>query len=319
MRKSTDVNLLALVRTERPEGISTSRVCKLLGVNRASVYYKATGGAKESIKQVEPISEKKRIVSPRPIGIEQDIDITGLDEKEARMRIIYAMYEMLPTSGARKMARICSACGLPTTRYRAAKLMGEMRIHTIYPKPNLSAPAKHSKKFPYLLKNKKIWCPNQVWSIDITYIPTRHGHMYLTAIIDWYSRLIVGWNLADTLEVSHVKACVETAIKNYGTPGIMNSDMGSQFTSNEYIELLARHGIVQSMDGRDRWVDNVVIERWFRTCKSECIRINDFISPREIRAGIGQFVSIYNDVRLHASLDYITPRMCYESAFKAAA
>lgn len=307
-----------LARTERPEGISTSRACELLGVNRASVYYKTTKTEK-STEKAKPVSKKKRVVSPRSVGIMTDIDITGLNEKEARMRIIYTMHEVLPTSGARKMARMCSACGLSTTRYRAGALMGEMRIHTIYPKPNLSAPAKHSKKFPYLLKNKRIWCPNQVWSIDITYIPTRHGHMYLTAIIDWYSRLIVGWNLADTLEVSHVKTCVETAIKDYGVPGIINSDMGSQFTSNEYIELLARHGIVQSMDGRDRWVDNVVIERWFRTCKSECIRINDFVSPRELRAGIRQFVGVYNDVRLHASLDYITPRMCYESAFRAVA
>ena len=130
----------------------------------------------------------------------------------------------------------------------------------IYPKPNLSQPGKGHKKFPYLLRNKPIWLSNQVWAIDITYIPMERGHMYLTAILDWHSRYIVGWALSDTLETAPVIEAVKTAILQYGTPGIINSDQGSQFTSEEYVNLLAENGIRQSMDGKARWVDNVRIE-----------------------------------------------------------
>jgi putative transposase len=195
--------------------------------------------------------------------------------------------------------------------------MDEMGIYAIYPKPNLSKPGKEHKRFPYLLKNKSILFPNQVWAIDITYIPMKHGHMYLTAIIDWYSRFIVGWALSDTLDTSPVIEALTLAMKQYGTPCIINSDQGSQFTSDAYIKLLAENGIRQSMDGKARWVDNVIIERWFRSLKTEYVYINDYASPRELRSGIDGYVLDYNTLRPHQSLDQETPAAEYHKPFSS--
>lgn len=194
--------------------------------------------------------------------------------------------------------------------------MDEMGIYAIYPKPNLSKPGK-GHKFPYLLKNMDIFMPNQVWAVDITYIPMKHGHMYLTAIIDWYSRFIVGWELSDTLDTAPVLEAVKHAIHSYGTPAIINSDQGSQFTSDTYTSFLKEKGIRQSMDGKARWVDNVLIERWFRSLKTEYIYINEYDSPRVLRAGIRQYIDDYNRLRPHQSLDYDTPCERYNTAFVA--
>lgn len=193
--------------------------------------------------------------------------------------------------------------------------MTELGIRAVYPKPNLSKPAVGQQKMPYLLKNKTIFLPNQVWAIDITYIPLRRGHMYLTAIIDWYSRFIVGWALSDTLETTVVLQAVSDAIERYGTPAIINSDQGSQFTSIDYQQLLKQHGIRQSMDGKARWVDNVVIERWFRSLKVEYVYINEYTSPRELRHGIIKYVDEYNLLRPHQSHDYETPARVYTATF----
>ena len=190
-----------------------------------------------------------------------------------------------------------------------------MSIYTIYPKPNLSNPGKEHKRFPYLLKNKSILFPNQVWAIDITYIPMRYGHMYLTTIIDWYSRFIVGWALSDTLDTVPVIGALKDAMEQHGIPCIINSDQGSQFTSDAYIKLLASSGIRQSMDGKARWVDNVIIERWFRSLKVEYVYINGFGSPRELRSGIEGYVQDYNCLRPHQSLDQETPAVVYYSPF----
>jgi len=215
----------------------------------------------------------------------------------------------------RKLRKLLDNEGLKVGRKLVRRYMDEMGIHPIYPKPNLSKPGKGHKKFPYLLKNKSIIFPNQVWAIDITYIPMKHGHMYLTAIIDWHSRFIVGWELSDTLETEAVVKTVRNAIKNYGVPGIINSDQGSQFTSDEYIKLLADEKIRQSMDGKARWVDNVLIERWFRSLKVEYVYINDYVSPKELRQGITEYVEMYNNQRPHQSLDYDTPNDVYLAAF----
>ncbi len=191
-----------------------------------------------------------------------------------------------------------------------------MGIYAIYPKPNLSKPDK-GHKMPYLLKNKNIFLPNQVWAIDITYIPMKHGHMYLTAIIDWYSRLIVGWELSDTLDTAPVLDALKSAIAKHGTPAIINSDQGSQFTSDAYMGFLRQQGIRQSMDGKARWVDNVIIERWFRSLKTEYVYINEYRSPKELRSGIRAYVGDYNALRPHQSLDYETPEAVYSSKFAA--
>lgn len=194
--------------------------------------------------------------------------------------------------------------------------MEEMGIKAIYPKPNLSKPNKEQQKYPYLLKNKAIFLPNQVWAIDITYIPMKRGHMYLTAIIDWHSRFIVGWKLSDTLESSNILETVRKAVETYGIPCILNSDQGSQFTSSDYRQLLISCGIRQSMDGKARWVDNVMIERWFRSLKCDYVYVNEYNSPRELRVGIEQYVSDYNHYRVHQSLDYATPAEVYYGVFE---
>lgn len=189
--------------------------------------------------------------------------------------------------------------------------MDEMGIYAVYPKPNLSKRGKEFKKFPYLLKNKAIFLPNQVWAVDITYIKMGKKHMYLTAIIDWYSRFIVGWALSDALDTTPVLEAVQSAILTYGTPAIINSDQGSQFTSSDYIEYLASQGIRQSMDGKARWVDNVLIERWFRSLKCECIYINEFESPRALRLGIAAYINEYNHERPHSTHDGDYPAEVY--------
>lgn len=162
-----------------------------------------------------------------------------------------------------------------------------------------------------------IFIPNQVWAVDITYIPIRRGHMYLTAIIDWHSRMIMGWALSDTLDTAPVLEAVRSAVQKHGKPGIINSDQGSQFTSNEYRDYLRLSGIRQSMDGKGRWIDNVVIERWFRSLKTEYIHINEFPTPRALRSGIQKYIDDYNRERPHQSLEYETPLYAYEKAFAA--
>ena len=190
-----------------------------------------------------------------------------------------------------------------------------MGIRTIYPKPNLSKPGKEHKKFPYLLKNKAINFSNQVWALDLTYVPMKHGHMYLTAIIDWYSRFVIGWALSDTLDAAPIVVALIQAIEQYGIPGIINSDQGPQFGSEAYINLLRTYGIRQSMDGKARWVDNVIIERWFRSLKTEYIYINDYASPRKLRTGIEVYIRDYNTIRPHQSWNYETPETVYNSSF----
>jgi len=192
------------------------------------------------------------------------------------------------------------------------RYMEEMGIFAVFPKPNLSRPGKGRKPFPYLLRQKMIWLPNQVWAVDITYIAIHKTHMYLTAIIDWYSRFIVGWRLSDTLETAPVLDCMKEAFMNYGIPAIINSDQGVQFTSEEYVNLLKTQGIRQSMDGKARWVDNVIIERWFRSLKTENIYINEYNSPRELRQGIAGYIEAYNVERPHSSLNDLRPAQAYQ-------
>jgi len=236
-------------------------------------------------------------------------------EERAKRRLDY-WHTQLPCAGTRKLRKLLRCHdGIAIGRKRIKRLMDEMGIYAVYPKPNLSKPGKEHKYYPYLLKNKRISFPNQVWAIDITYIPMKQGHMYMTAIIDWYSRYIVGWALSDTLDTSPVIEALTQAMGFYGTPGIINTDQGAQFTSEAYINMMKISGIRQSMDGRARWIDNVIIERWFRSLKTEYIYINDYNNPRELRAGIEDYIRDYNYLRPHQSLDYETPATVYYSSF----
>jgi putative transposase len=265
------------------------RRCELLGIGRWRAYKKP------------PVAD--------PAALER--------EEELKRRIDY-WHTKMPCCGVRKLrALLREEDGLMAGRKLIRRLMNEMGIYAIYPKPNLSIPGKEHKKFPYLLRNKSIDFPNQAWALDITYIPMAQGHMYLTAIIDWHSRFIVGWALSDTLDAAPVIEAVRQAMGQHGVPCIINSDQGSQFTSDAYVKLLKDNNIRQSMDGKARWVDNVIIERWFRSLKTEYVYINEYKSPRELRAGIEAYVREYNDLRPHQSLDYKTPAAVYHSVFLA--
>ena len=260
----------------------------MLGINRSGIYYNAK----------EQTEEQKSW------------------EGHVKARLDY-WNTRRPTLGSRKLLRLLRKEKIEIGRKRVRRFMDEMGIYVVYPKPNLSKPDKRHKKIPYLLRNMNIFIPNQVWAVDITYIPMSRGHMYLTAIVDWHTRLIVGWALSDTLDTAPVLEAVRSAIETHGIPGILNSDQGSQFTSNDYRDYLKRSGVRQSMDGKGRWIDNVIIERWFRSLKTECIYINEFLTPRSLRAGIEEYINDYNCERPHQSLGYETPFHTYQKAFTA--
>jgi putative transposase len=222
-----------------------------------------------------------------------------------------------PAWGVQKLIPLLEKDGLKASRDLIYELQAEMGLKTIYPHKNLSKANQNARKMPYLLKNMRannmIWLPNLVWAIDITYIKMGMSHMFLTAVIDWFSRFIVGWHLSELLDTDPVICALKSAFSNYGYPAIINSDQGTQFTSDDYIKFLADWGIRQSMDGKARWADNVVIERFFRSLKVENIYIYDYCSPRELRIGISSYIDRYNSIRPHQSLDYKTPFDVYHS------
>lgn len=214
-----------------------------------------------------------------------------------------------PAWGSRQLSRQLKAAGMAVGRLKTRRYMDEMGIEAIYPKPNLSKAAKQHPVYPYLLRNFTATRPNQVWSIDITYIRLRHGFIYLTAIIDWYSRMIVGWELDDTLDTRMVTNAVNKAF-SISKPEIMNSDQGSQFTGERYTNLLKQNRVKISMDGVGRWADNIPIERWFRTLKYEEVYLKDYENIREARREISGFIQDYNFLRIHSAID-ATPAYCY--------
>jgi putative transposase len=242
-------------------------------------------------------------------------DEQAIERKERIMSLIDYWHTENPAWGARKIRVLLRNDGYLVTRKTVTKYMREMAIYPIYPGPNTSKRNFKEGIMPYLLRGYVPQFPNQVWSIDITYIKMKRRHMYLTAIIDWYSRLIVGWKLSDTLETAPVLEVVQEAVECHGVPAIINSDQGSQFTSDDYKELLKSLHIRQSMDGKSRWADNIMIERWFRSLKTEKIYIEEYTTERELCACIAAFVDQYNNVRPHESLEYVTPASVFASSF----
>lgn len=235
--------------------------------------------------------------------------------EEAIMGEIDKIHTEMPFLGSRRLIPMLAEKGYNVGRKLIRKLMGIMGLRVIFPKPNLSKRNYRQQILPYLLRNYNAIFPNQVWSIDITYIKLKRSHMYLTAIIDWYSRKIVGWNLSDTLGTESCIAAVNEAVTTHGVPAIINSDQGSQFTSDEYKALLKELGVRQSMDGKSRWADNVMIERWFRSLKTELIYINEYNTPRELRSSIDWYIDTYNNKRPHEALDYDVPSKYYAACF----
>jgi len=202
------------------------------------------------------------------------------------------------------------------SRKQVRRIMKKAGLRALYPGKRTSTPAKHHRKYPYLLRGKSIWLPNQVWATDITYIKLAGGHVYLVAVIDVYSRKILAWQISNTLDTEFCIAALEEAITIYGVPAIFNTDQGSQFTSEAFTATLERYGIRISMDGVNRALDNIYIERFWRTLKYEDIYLNDYHTLAELKAGMKRYMNFYNGERFHASHDYETPNQMYESKFQ---
>jgi len=254
--------------------LSLRRQCRLLGVARSGVY--------------------------RPAAPANDNDL-------AVMRRLDELFTQWPFLGSRRMAMMLRENGFAINRKRVQRLMRKMGIAALSPKPRTTKPEPGHKIFPYLLRNMTIDRPNQVWAADITYIPIGRGFLYLVAIIDWASRAVLAFRLSNTMDVSFCVLALEQALQRFGKPEIFNTDQGSQFTSQAFTGMLAQAGIQISMDGRGRWMDNVFIERLWRSLKHEDIYLKGYGDGREAKAGIGEWIRFYNETRLHQALGYRTP------------
>ncbi len=221
-----------------------------------------------------------------------------------------------PWYGSRQMARYMKRQGHKCGRHRIRRLMRLMRLVPIYQEPNTSKKHPQHKVYPYLLRKLPITRPNQVWCVDITYIPMRRGFLYLVAIMDWYSRKVLSWRLSNSMEAGFCVEALKEAIAKYGKPGIMNSDQGSQFTSFEWTQALKDADVKISMDGKGRWIDNRMIERLWRSLKYECVYLNAFETGSEMRAGISKWLTYYNSERPHSTHGILTPDEAYETKLR---
>lgn len=263
--------------------ISITRQCKLLGLHRSNYYY----------------------------------GYRGLSESaEMFMRLIDERYTAHPYEGSRRIMKWLEKQGHDITRDQVRYLMDKMGLQAIYPKPNTSARSRQEHSvYPYLLNDVCVYYPNQVWCSDITYIRMKHGHIYLIAIMDWYSRYVIDWELSITLEADF---CVETLTRSLKTSicGIFNTDQGAQYTSKAWINALLNKGISISMDGKGRCFDNIFIERLWRSVKYECIFLREFDSVAEVKQALEDYFLYYNTDRYHQSLDYNTPSDIYYGKVK---
>ena len=223
------------------------------------------------------------------------------------MRRIDELFTAWPFLGSRRITQMLKAEGEKINRKRVQRLMRKMGIAALGPKPNTTRSAPGHKIFPYLLRNLKIERPKHVWAADITYLPIGRGFLYLVAIIDWASRAVLAWRISNTMDTSFCLAALEDALARRGRPEIFNTDQGSQFTSAAFTGMLAAAGIKISMDGRGRWMDNVFIERLWRSLKHEDVYLKGYADGREAKAGIAAWMKFYNEQRLHQALGYRTP------------
>ena len=242
------------------------------------------------------------------------------------MRIIDQQFMDTPFFGSRQMSRWLRRQGYKVGRKRVQRLMRLMGLSVIYQKPNTSKPHPEHMIYPYLLRGVDINESDQVWCSDITYIPMRRGFLYLVCVMDWYSRKVLSWRLSNTMDADFCVAALEEALEKYGKPKIFNTDQSSQFTSLEFTQTLKDANVKISMDGKGRWMDNVMIERLWRSLKYECVFLNAYETGRQTRKGIGEWINRYNQKRPHTSLDDKTPDEAYwnlpragYSAHKAAA
>ncbi|MFQ5804802.1 MAG: IS3 family transposase [Candidatus Methylomirabilales bacterium] len=258
--------------------LSITRQCELVSISRSSFSYQGKGESELNVKL---------------------------------MRIIDEQFLETPYYGSRQMARHLRRAGHGIGRKRVRRLMRKMGLTPIYQRPRTSEPHPEHRVYPYLLRGQRIDRPNHVWCADITYIPMHRGFLYLVAIMDWASRKVLAWRLSNTLDVSFCVEALEEALQRFGPPEVFNTDQGSQFTSLEFTQVLKEAGVKISMDGKGRWMDNIFIERLWRSLKYECVYLNDFEFGSEARRGIGGWFTRYDQERPHSSLNDRTPDEAY--------
>ena len=263
---------------QQDHDLPLTRRCVLLGVARSTAYYR-----------------------PKPIG-DGDLEL---------MRLIDEIHLQYPFYGSRRLRNELEDLGHCVNRKHVQRLMRLMGLSALYPKPRTSQPGKGHKIYPYLLRGLTIDRPNQVWSTDICYIPMAKGFMYLVAVMDWYSRRVLSWRLSNTMDTDFCVEALHEALERHGAPEIFNTDQGSQFTSEAFTDVLKDHDIAISMDGKGRWIDNVFVERLWRSVKYEDIYLRAYETPTDLRAGLTRYFQFYNQRRRHSSLARRTPDTVY--------
>jgi putative transposase len=263
---------------DRDQELSVSKQADLVGIARSTVYY-----------------------LPRPVPA-ADLEL---------MRQIDRLHMEFPFAGARMLRRLLAANGNKVGRRHVRTLMSRMGIEALYRRPRTTKPGAGHKIFPYLLRGLEIARPNQVWAMDITYVPMRKGFVYLAVVLDWFSRRVLSWRVSITMEASFCIAALEEALARHGKPEIFNTDQGSQFTCAAFTGVLTKNGIRISMDGKGAWRDNVFVERLWRTVKYEEVYLRAYDSVSDARASIGRYLDLYNRRRPHSSLDGRTPDQAY--------
>lgn len=263
--------------------LAVTRQCELAGVARSTVY-------------VPPL-----------VAAPDDLELLLLT-------LIDAEYTRNPFYGSRKMVIHLGKQGHLVNRKRVQRLMGILGLAGMAPGPHTSQPHPQHKVYPYLLRGVHVTRPNQVWSTDITYIRLARGFVYLVAVIDWYSRKVLAWRLSNTLDSGFCVDCLEQALQAYGTPEIFNTDQGSQFTSDAFTGVLKSHDISISMDGRGRALDNIFVERLWRSVKHENVYLKGYVNMPELLLGLTEYFEFYNTERFHQSLSYCTPNQVYQTA-----
>jgi putative transposase len=264
--------------------LTVQRQAQLLDLTRSHVYYR-----------------------PRPVP-ERDLKL---------MRRLDELHLEAPFYGARKLAAQLRREGHDVGRKHVRTLMRRMGIEALYRKPRTSMPARGAQTYPYLLENVVVERPNQVWASDVTYLPMAHGFLYLMAILDIASRKVLAWRLSNTLTADFCVEALEEALAKFGRPEIFNTDQGSQFTSTEWLAPLKAAGVAISMDGKGRWIDNVFIERLWRSVKYEDVYLREYADGHVAQHSLSKYFAFYNGRRLHETLDYCTPDEVYFGALSA--
>ena len=263
---------------DRSHDLPVARQALALGISRGSVYY-----------------------LPRPVAASDLVVMRRIDE----------LHLNFPFAGSRMLRDLLAGEGFAVGRLHVATLMKRMGIETLYRRPSTSKPAPGHKIYPYLLRKLAVTRPDQVWAMDITYIPMARGFVYLAAVVDWFSRRVLAWRLSITMEAAFCVEALEEALSRYGTPEIFNTDQGSQFTSAEFTGALLAKGIAISMDGKGAWRDNVFVERLWRTIKYEEVYLRAYDTVSDARGSLGRYIAFYNSRRPHSSLDRQPPDRAY--------